>query len=73
MGPLVQSATNSRYFVIQGTTQAVMLAGSHTWNNFLDIGTNGPMLVFTVFETVTITPELVAEFPAASFATAVKV
>jgi hypothetical protein len=46
MGPLVQSSTNSRYFVIQGTTQAVLLSGSHTWNDFLDIGLNGSPTTF---------------------------
>ena len=46
MGPLVQSTSNSRYFVIQGTTQAVLLSGSHTWNDFLDIGLNGTPTTF---------------------------
>ena len=39
MGPLVVSATNSHYFVVQGTTSAVLLAGSHTWNDFQDMNT----------------------------------
>jgi hypothetical protein len=37
---LVQSGTNSHYFV-DPTGKAVYLVGSHTWNNFLDIGQNG--------------------------------
>lgn len=39
MGPLVQSATNSHYFV-NPAGQAVLLAGTHTWNDFQDTDTS---------------------------------
>jgi hypothetical protein len=37
MGPLAVNPLNPRYF-IDGTGKAVYLTGSHTWNNFQDIG-----------------------------------
>jgi hypothetical protein len=40
MGPLVQSSTNSHYFV-DPAGQAVYLSGSHTWTSFQDLGNAG--------------------------------
>ncbi|HET8925061.1 MAG TPA: putative collagen-binding domain-containing protein [Candidatus Acidoferrum sp.] len=40
MGPLKQSTINSRYFVTPAGN-AVFLAGSHTWNDFMDTDTSG--------------------------------
>ena len=37
---LVQHSGNHRYFT-DGSQRAIYLAGSHTWNNFQDVG-NGP-------------------------------
>ena len=37
MGPLTVNLSNPRYFT-DGTGKAVYLTGSHTWNNFQDIG-----------------------------------
>ena len=39
-GPLAMSPANPRYFV-DPSGKAVLLAGSHTWNNLQDWGTNG--------------------------------
>jgi len=39
MGPLKQSAVNTRYFV-DPAGNAVFLSGSHTWDNFQDTDTN---------------------------------
>jgi hypothetical protein len=40
MGPLVQSSTNSHYFV-DPSGKAVLLSGSHTWTSFQDLGNAG--------------------------------
>lgn len=45
MGPLVQSATNSHYFV-NPSGQVVLLAGSHTWNDFQDTDTSSSPAAF---------------------------
>lgn len=37
-GPLVVSKENPRYFMDSSTGRYVYLTGSHTWNNFQDIG-----------------------------------
>jgi len=44
-GPLAVSGTNPRYF-IDSSGKAVLLGGSHHWNNFIDSGTNYPPPVF---------------------------
>lgn len=50
-GPLTQSGTNSRYWVRPDTGKPVVLVGSHTWNDFQDIGTGGtaPAFDFNAF------------------------
>src|SRR5258706_368115 len=45
MGPLKQSATNSHYFV-DPAGKAVLLVGSHTWDDFQDMCTASPPPVF---------------------------
>jgi hypothetical protein len=45
MGPLKQSATNSHYFV-DPAGKAVLLVGSHTWDDFQDMGTASPPPAF---------------------------
>ena len=40
MGPLKINPVNPRYFT-DGTGKAIYLTGSHTWNNFQDIGDEG--------------------------------
>ena len=40
-GPLRPHPANPRYFT-DGTGRAVYLTGSHTWNNFLDMGETDP-------------------------------
>ncbi|MEZ6129585.1 MAG: hypothetical protein R3C59_12955 [Planctomycetaceae bacterium] len=40
-GPLRVHATNPRYFA-DASGQAILLAGSHTWNNLVDIGPDDP-------------------------------
>jgi collagenase-like protein with putative collagen-binding domain/uncharacterized protein DUF6298 len=45
-GPLVQSATNPNYFVVKGTTKAVLLSGSHTWDNVQDTGKGASPVTF---------------------------
>ena len=40
-GPLKVHPRNSRYFA-DGTGKAILLVGSHTWNNLLDMGTADP-------------------------------
>src|SRR5579884_1028387 len=42
---LTQSGTNSHYFV-NASGKAVYLVGSHTWNDFQDIGQNGSPQTF---------------------------
>ena len=44
-GPLRVSPSNARYFT-DNTGRAVYLTGSHTWNNFQDIGVNGNQITF---------------------------
>jgi len=41
MGPLTVSATNPRYFA-DASGRAVYLAGAHTWNNLVDMGSQFP-------------------------------
>lgn len=51
-GPLVQSGTNSRYWIVKGTSgPAVVLRGDYSWNLITDYGTNGsPTAIdFTAF------------------------
>jgi Big-like domain-containing protein/collagenase-like protein with putative collagen-binding domain len=45
MGPLVQSTINSHYFVDKNG-KAVVLTGSHTWNDFQDTDTSGSPAAF---------------------------
>ncbi len=40
-GPLRVHATNPRYFA-DASGEAILLAGSHTWNNLVDIGPDDP-------------------------------
>src|SRR5205807_7499953 len=39
-GPLRALATNPRYFT-GGSGKAILLSGSHTWNDFMDMGDSG--------------------------------
>ena len=39
-GPLRALASNPRYFT-DGSGKAILLSGSHTWNNFMDMGNSG--------------------------------
>jgi hypothetical protein len=50
MGPLVQSTTNSHFF-INPVGQAVMLSGSHTWDDFQDTAStaNPPAFDFDAY------------------------
>jgi hypothetical protein len=41
-GPLVVCPENPRYFMDTSTNKAVLLSGSHTWNNLQDIGPVSP-------------------------------
>src|SRR5262245_38813465 len=40
-GPLTVHPDNPRYFT-DGSGKAVLLVGSHTWNNLIDMGKNDP-------------------------------
>ena len=40
-GPLRQHPDNPRYFA-DGSGKAILLGGSHTWNNLVDMGTSDP-------------------------------
>jgi hypothetical protein len=44
-GPLRVSDKNPRYFT-DGSGKAILLTGSHTWNNLVDMGPSDPPLPF---------------------------
>jgi CubicO group peptidase (beta-lactamase class C family) len=46
MGPLVVCPANPRYFQNAATGQVVLLTGSHTWANLVDMGTTDPPPAF---------------------------
>ncbi|MBN1359049.1 MAG: serine hydrolase [Sedimentisphaerales bacterium] len=46
MGPLVVHPANPRYFQNAATGRAVLLTGSHTWANLVDMGTSDPPAAF---------------------------
>ncbi len=45
-GPLVLETGGGRWFVESGTDRAILLTGSHTWNNFQDWGVTDPPPAF---------------------------
>jgi len=50
MGPLVVCPANRRYFQNAGTGQVVLLTGSHTWANLVDMGATDPPPAFDFAE-----------------------
>jgi hypothetical protein len=46
LAPLAASTGSSRYFVDSRSQRAVLLTGSHTWNNFQDWGLTDPPPAF---------------------------